>query len=190
MKKVIYLSIIALIVIITFISCEKETETDVNISPVENLKLTSPKGLILASNKEELKDFIILNSNSKVLHSEIEIDNVKYFENDIASFGVVDYFIDSQFKSILIALSLKDGYYLLKDKHSVIVVKKSVSNTEKGSILNFPTNQDQRMMVDNSAKCQGDNCCSWERTGPNRFNCGCENPAVIITTSDGCEVEL
>jgi len=41
-----------------------------------------------------------------------------------------------------------------------------------------------------AAVCSGD-CCEWTTVIPGQeYNCGCTGPAVIITTSDGCKVDL
>ncbi|WCO02379.1 flagellar basal-body rod protein FlgG [Psychroserpens ponticola] len=181
MKKFIRLSTMLLVVTVFVVSCQSDTN---DIDNNTNLKLISPKGNILAKNLNDLEN--IVKSTSKNQINNIVFQNIKYIEKQKYTLGVINYYEDDKFVSLLKVIEIDKDYILLKDKHSVQIVKGN-SNIDDKSTITYIVNR-------GSASCSGGNCCQWKETGSDRYNCGCPptdpSTSVIITTSDGCEVEL
>ena len=183
MRKIILIALIALL----FNACKND------VAGIQNpeLSLVSPKGRVLAKNFSEVKDKII--GNEEVVKKEdIYIKTINYYDNDDYSVAVVDCLIKDEFHSILIPIDLGKDYFMLSDKHTIEFVKNF--NDSFRQVIG----QDKKILPIGNlniigmgvAHCQGGDCCSWTQTGPNRYNCGCNDNAVIITTSDGCEVDI
>ncbi len=189
MKKVFYLGAIVLFGVFTFISCENETEVDKTSS--ENFKLSSPRGVVFAKSQTALKEFILNNLRNKSTKNDIIIEKVKYFENDTFSFGMVNYTNNGEFTSMLVLLELDKDYLIFSDKNGIFINKKEKTNSvgnKKGDLVIKEEKSSKRDVVFN---CQGQGCCEWSKPKPNYMHCGCEGgPAVVITTGDGCEVEI
>ena len=193
-------SLLIVIILASFIGCSSEEESDVieSANKFVQLDLRSPNGETLAPDNEAL--FELLKTSSKNEITSIEIEDIRYFEDSSFSAAAIDYYENDNFKSLLQFIRLDKDLMILKDRKGVQIVSVSgINNTTKKNtlnhtILNYATKADTDIGIGGgvgSAKCQGSSCCKWKQTGPNNFNCGCEEAVgVIITTSDGCEVEL
>ncbi len=196
MKKLIYLLFITLMNFIV-ISCTVENTEQIDnknssdaVLKQASHELISPSGKVLANDLKELKRIVIKNSKEEnITVSDIEIESTNFYENTDYTFAVVDCSVKSEFRSLLIPIFLKDNLSLLFDKHHLFIIKNEAKISKSGSIINLlVTNYDTK--AQRAYRCQGGDCCSWQQTGPNRFDCGCYQDAVIITTSGGCEVEI
>lgn len=190
MKRVFYLSMVILIGVYAFISCENKTENEAIAS--ENLELSSPKGKVLAKNKASLREFIVndLKDESKI--DDITVEKVSYFEDEISSFGMVNYTNKGELTSMLVLLELDENYSIFSDKNNVFIKKNKkttkVSSKKNAFVMNRKASSKRNSIV---YHCRGKNCCKWSKPNSNHMHCGCDDQsALVITTGEGCEVHI
>ena len=165
-----------------------------NLEPVQSksYSLTSPKGINIASDENELllKLGLTLQKNS----NEFIIDEIEYFEGDDYSFAAVSAYVNSDFNSVLLINEIPDNKIILQDGHSIKIVNKGDFDSNSNEVLHFTQKKGGNTLEPGTgaARCFGGDSCKWETVIDGReYNCGCPAPAMsmVITTSGDCKVE-
>lgn len=184
MKILFKLILLPAFVCMLALNCQSETDA---IENEIDLKLKSPSGKELARDINELTDIIKSSTDRSI--SNIIFENIDYIEKENYTLGIVNYYEDDNFFSFLKVIDLDENYILLKDKKGLQIVK---SNSSENNVKD--TKSLYYFASRGSASCIGGECCTWEEINPDQFNCGCpDDPtstSVIVTTSDGCKIEL
>jgi hypothetical protein len=170
-------------------SNEEKSSEDENL----NFKLESPNGNILAKSTEQLKEIIINNSNI-ININDLTISSVRYNENETGSFAIVDFLNKDSNSSMFVPLLVNENYSLFIDNDNIYLnkldKKSSIENIDESKILNIKS---QTLNADLSSRvsyvCNG-SCCGWSQPGPDHYNCGCPDASLILTTSDGCQIQV
>jgi|GEM_PF-1092282 len=200
MKKVVLL-FVAFATILFIASCSSEEKQENSDLSQNNFNLKSEKGYVLASDSQVLfstvSTIIEKKYHKKDIQSDLVVNGINYIEEENFSFAILDVKAKNEEYSILVPLYVSDNYIMLRDNKGITFVKKEVStNTSKGDVLNFETTNVTFGLNSGgvgAAVCQGGDCCKWkEIIAGSKYNCGCSSsqPAVIITTSDGCEADV
>lgn len=187
MKK--FIKLVAIILTIVITGCSSDNEEQQTFT--ENLSLTSPKGIKIADNEQEL--MIKLNIPLKKDSNEFLIEDIQYFEGENYSYTAVSAYVNSEFNSVFLINEIPEGKMILQDKHSLRIVDKGTRKNIDGDILNFEQKNFASPTIGiGVARCFNGDCCKWEEiVKDSEFNCGCASSnSVIITTSDGCKVEV
>lgn len=159
----------------------------------KNYSLTSPKGIKIADNEQELLTKLGLTLEKG--NNEFSIEEIEYFEGKNHSYTAVSAYVNSVFNSVFLINEIPEGKMILQDNHSLRIVNRGTGANVFGDILNF----EQKSLASFSpgtgiGTCFNGDCCKWkEVVAGSEFNCGCPSPAatnIIITTSDGCKAEI
>lgn len=185
--------------VLTVASCSKDQNPkmkEADASVLGGMQLESPNGIVFAKSTSELQEKLATENPSIKKSKEIEVASLQYYENDGVSVAIVNYNYYEKEYSSLYMLQVPENYLVLHDEHSLRFVKKTtLENEATGDVLNFEPNL-QSFLIDSgggvgSAKCIGGKCCKWKELGTNTYNCGCPSDvAIIVTTSDGCKIQL
>lgn len=192
MKNFKKLTIVLLTII--FVGCSNDSENLNNKEQVnlKNYSLTSPKGIKIANNEQDLLNKLGVTLNKS--NNEISIEEIQYFEGENHSYTAVSAYVNSEFNSVFLINEIPEGKIILQDKHSLRIVDKGNSTIIDGEILNFEQKNDFSIEPGTGVgRCFNGDCCKWEEVVEgSEFNCGCPSPAtsIIITTSDGCKAEI
>lgn len=177
-----------------FMSCSDDNSTMRSASQTDNLKLISPKGKILASKTDELRDMIIKNSDLKVFKDDIDFESINYAENEKGSLAIISFTVEGATKSMLVPLEIKDGYSIMSDNDNLFIIKNDNSTKQK-------FNHDHAIYLDDDVKmsqnyasrtayvCNG-GCCGWVNMGNDHYHCGCPAAKLVLTTGGNCQIEV
>jgi len=197
-----FLSSVAFVTVL-FVTCCSSEEQQANFDLGENkLSLKSEKGYVLASNSEVIfgtvSTIIEKKYNKKDVRKGLTVNEISYVEEDNFSFAVLDVKSQGEKYSVFVPLYINDNYIMLRDNKGIKFAKIEPSDHKaviKGDVLYFEKKSPLYGLNNGgwgAAVCQGD-CCGWTTViAGQEYNCGCTGtePAVIITTSDGCKVDL
>ena len=167
MKKIIILScLVTIFSIVTFVSCSKDLDQNINSEKISTKSVVSPDGFLVANNYEELKKRVFNENEIK----NIEITSLEYLniKNKKGAVTFINYTFNGELKNlVLISGNVKSKY-----KNGSIKFEKA--KTIAG---------DNAMRVkDTVLKCAGLGCCyvggELSPEGQASFYCKCEgNPS-------------
>ena len=196
MKKKYFFVVLTALVTMIIVSCK--TDNNEGLTP-DNLLLVSPYGKIIAKSETELINILVNNSNNVSRNDKIKIKNIRYEENDKFSIGIVNFDVNSENKSLLIPIEISDNIVILLDDENIYFEEVTEKNT---SLINgkniISSNTMKRFQASLPPPplplvvayvCNG-GCCGWSNLGLGHYNCGCNQASIILTTSDGCGIEV
>lgn len=198
MKKLIFFNLIALSLAI---GC---TNGDELVGDQDNLPLVSPSGKELAQSNDGVIDLILADYETVIDRASINLESIRYEENEAYSLGIVDFVVEDQNQSMLVVLDLDSDYLSLIDDSGLRFVETSsnsnitidgvdIGAVDSDGVLSIPTSESNES--DNQGRlgritinCSG-SCCGWSQPGSDHFHCGCSS-SVIISTGDGCVARI
>ncbi|MCB0376685.1 MAG: hypothetical protein KDD04_12255, partial [Sinomicrobium sp.] len=89
----------------------------------ESFSLVSPGGITLANDLDDLKNIIIHNSGKDLAGKDIAISAITYNETDTVSFGIVNFTVNAENRSMLVPLKIDDHLALLVDSKNIYIRK-------------------------------------------------------------------
>lgn len=191
MKNIFKITAILLLSIIV-LSCSEESELQTNeelaFSEFE-FSLISPNGKKLANNEEDLFSLISKETGKSINNETVTINDIKYSENDVSSVAIVDFELNEEFNSMLVILDLNKKFMSIYDNNDLYFVEKSIKNESLKAKDVITVNMSKTALIGGSTLVCNGGCCGWSTPAENHFHCGCP-ASVILTTSDGCKIQM